>query len=65
MKKLFKDQSTKMICGVCSGLAQYFNIDPTIVRIIWVVASLILVGIGGVLVYAACALILPDKSTIE
>ncbi len=64
MKKLFKDSQTKMICGVCSGLAQYFNIDPTLVRIIWVLVSLITCGIIGIIAYVIFALILPDKSTL-
>ena len=35
-KKLRKSKTEKKICGVCGGIAEYFNIDPTIVRLIWV-----------------------------
>ncbi|MCD8007231.1 MAG: PspC domain-containing protein [Oscillospiraceae bacterium] len=65
MKKLCKDRSNKMICGVCAGIAEYFGIDPTVVRVIWALATLILALFVGIIAYIVCALILPDKSTIE
>ena len=42
-KRLYRNVNDKMLCGVCSGLADYFNIDPTLVRLAWVV----LVALGG------------------
>lgn len=59
MKKLTKSTSNKMICGVCSGFAKYFDIDPTIVRLIW--ALLVLCAGTGVLAYIICAIIMPDS----
>lgn len=53
-KKLYKSPNKK-ICGVCAGIADYFNIDPTLVRLIAVCASLFSIGIG-VLVYLIFAL---------
>ena len=47
MKKLYKSNN-RMICGVCAGVAEYFGIDPTIVRLIW--AALALSG-TGILLY--------------
>ena len=56
-KKLIKGE--KKIFGVCSGLANYLDIDPTVMRIIFVLAFL---GFGvGLLVYIVMALIMPDK----
>ncbi|MEK6781342.1 MAG: PspC domain-containing protein [Bacteroidota bacterium] len=56
-KKLTKGD--KKIFGVCSGLANYFDIDPTIVRILFVIAFL---GFGmGLLIYIIMAVIMPDK----
>ena len=56
-KKLTKGE--KKIFGVCSGLANYLDIDPTVMRIIFVLAFL---GFGvGLLVYIVMALIMPDK----
>lgn len=61
MKKLTKSNN-KMICGVCSGWANYFGIDPTIVRLIW--AVLILCAGTGLLAYIICAIVMPDESTV-
>ena len=34
-KRIYKNREKKMLCGVCAGVAEYFDIDPTIVRVIW------------------------------
>ncbi len=57
MKKLYRDTANEMIAGVCSGVAKYLNVDPTIVRIIW--ACAVLFAGGGLLLYIICALIIP------
>ena len=62
MKKLYKIEQGKKLCGVCGGIAEYFNIDPSIVRLLWVVFS-IMYG-AGLLVYIIAALILPRKSDV-
>lgn len=57
MKKLQKSNK-KIICGVCAGVAEYFNIDPTIVRLLMIIA--VILGFGtGVLIYILAALIMP------
>ena len=60
-KRIFKSRDNKMICGVCAGIADYFNIDPSIVRVLW--AVLALAAGTGVLAYIACAIILPEGDT--
>lgn len=60
-KHLYKSRNNKMICGVCAGIADYFNIDPSIVRVLW--AVLALAAGTGVLAYIACAIILPEGDT--
>lgn len=60
-KPLYKSRNNKMICGVCAGIADYFNIDPSIVRVLW--AVLALAAGTGVLAYIACAIILPEGDT--
>lgn len=60
-KRLYKSRNDKMICGVCAGIADYFNIDPSIVRVLW--AVLALAAGTGVLAYIACAIILPEGDT--
>ena len=57
-KRLYKDVSNKMLCGVCSGVAKYFKLDPTIVRLGLVAFSLL--GGAGVLTYIVCAIVIPD-----
>ncbi len=62
MKRLYKIEQGKKLAGVCGGIAEYFNVDPTLVRIAWVIASL---AFGcGLLAYLLCAIIMPSKSEI-
>ncbi len=58
-KKLFRSKSNKKICGVCGGLAEYFNMDATIVRLVAVVLTL--AGGCGVLAYIIAAFIIPEN----
>ena len=57
-KKLYRNTSNKIIVGVCSGLAEYIGIDPTVVRLIWALIGL--TG-AGILAYLVAALIIPEK----
>ena len=57
-KRLYRSRKDRMICGVCGGIAKYFNIDPTLVRLAFVLISM---GAGsGVLAYIVAAIIIPD-----
>ncbi|CDF58834.1 PspC domain-containing protein [Thermobrachium celere] len=56
-KKLYRSRTDRMIAGVCGGIAKYFDIDPTIVRLFWVFATL--VGGSGILAYIVCAIVIP------
>jgi len=58
-KKLYKSTINKKLCGVCGGIAEYFDIDPTIVRLIWVAVTLC--GGAGLLAYIIAALIIPSQ----
>ena len=60
-KKLFRSTSEKMLCGVCGGLAEYFDIDPTLVRVGYVFLSLFSAAFPGLLLYIVMALIVPVK----
>ena len=59
MKRLTRSASDRMLAGVCAGIGAYFGIDPTLVRIGWVVFCLL--GGSGVLAYLLCALIIPEE----
>lgn len=61
-KKLYKCRNDKKLCGVCAGIAKFFGLDPTIVRLIWVLAVL-LAGCGVVL-YIAAALVMPEEPIV-
>jgi phage shock protein PspC (stress-responsive transcriptional regulator) len=56
-KRLYKSNNKK-ICGVCAGIAEYFDIDPTIVRLIW--AAFTLAGGSGIIIYIIAALVMDD-----
>ena len=58
-KKLYKSNKDKKLDGVCAGFAEYFNIDPTLVRLLWVAFSL--AGGAGVLFYLIAALVMPRR----
>lgn len=58
-KRLYRVNEGKILCGVCMGLSEYFEIDVTIVRLIWVFISLVYGS--GILLYIIAALIMPIK----
>lgn len=60
MKSLTKSQENKMVAGVCGGLGRYFNIDPALLRVGFVVATVFGVGMPIVL-YAVLAAVLPQE----
>lgn len=56
-KKLTKS-SNRMICGVCAGIGEYLGIDPTVVRLLWVIFTFM--GGAGLLAYIVAAIIIPE-----
>lgn len=58
-KKLYRTNQGKVIAGVCGGIAEYLNIDPTVIRLIWALVGLM--GGFGVIGYIVAALIIPVK----
>ena len=62
-KKIYKIEEGKKLDGVCGGFAEYLNIDPTLVRLIW---ALVTLGTGGLglIGYIVCAVIMPRKSEV-
>jgi len=59
MKQLYKSNTNKKVAGVCGGIGEYFDIDPTLVRLGFVALSF-LAG-GGLAVYIIAAIIMPDR----
>lgn len=59
MNRLMKCESDRMICGVCSGVARYLNIDATVVRLIWAILAFSGFGVAA---YIVAAIIMPSDS---
>lgn len=59
MQKKLKRSQNKMISGVCAGIAEYFEFDPTLVRIAYVLLSIFSAGFPGLLLYIILAIIMP------
>lgn len=57
-KRLYKSKKNKVLCGVCGGIAEYFNVDPTLVRLGWIVFCAL--GGSGLLAYIIAAVIIPN-----
>ena len=59
MKKLYRSRSNKIVAGVCGGIGEYFNVDPTLIRLGFVALSFMLGG--GLLVYIIAAIVIPAE----
>ena len=57
VKKLYRSRDKRMIWGICGGLGQYFDIDPTIVRVVWVLT--LFLGGWGILAYIILRFVIP------
>ena len=62
MKKLYKAENGKILAGVCQGISEYLNIDPTVVRLIWILFTACYGA--GIVAYIICALIFPSKNNV-
>lgn len=61
-KKLYRSMMNKKICGVCGGIGEYFDIDPTVIRLAWVLFALL--GGSGLLAYIICAIVIPQNNQL-
>ena len=58
-KKLYRSRENRMLAGVCGGIAEYLEMDPTVIRLIWVI--LCAFAGSGVLAYSISAIIVPEE----
>lgn len=58
-RKLYRSRSDRMLAGVCGGLAAYFNIDSTVVRLVFAIG--VFVGLLTLIVYAVCWILVPEE----
>lgn len=59
-KRLYRSRTDRRLWGVCGGIGEYFNIDPVIVRLMWILFTL--AGGGGIIAYIIAYLIVPEQS---
>ena len=64
MKKLYRS-SNRILAGVCGGLAEYLDVDPTLIRVIYAALSLFAVGFPGVLLYIILMILMPNYNQID
>jgi phage shock protein PspC (stress-responsive transcriptional regulator) len=63
MKKLYRSINNKILGGVCGGIGEYFDVDPTIVRLLWIL--FIFAGGSGIIAYIVAWLIVPKQPRIK
>ena len=61
--RLYKSSVDKKLCGVCAGVAEYFELDPTVVRLAW--AAFTILGGCGIIAYIIAAIVMPTKENNE
>lgn len=61
MKELKRSRTDRMVAGVCGGIGEYLDIDPNVIRLIWVIVTVFTVGVG-VLAYLLAWLIIPEET---
>jgi phage shock protein PspC (stress-responsive transcriptional regulator) len=62
MKQLYRSKNDRMLGGVCAGLGEHFDIDPTVIRLVWAVITVLSIG-TGVLVYIIAWILIPEEES--
>jgi phage shock protein PspC (stress-responsive transcriptional regulator) len=60
MNKLYRSKKNKIIAGICGGIGEYFKVDPTLIRLLWVLISVMGMG-SGVVAYIIAWIIIPEE----
>ena len=61
VKRLYRSKKNKVFAGICGGIGEYTGVDPVIIRLIWVVATLLTGVLLGVIAYLISYLIIPER----
>lgn len=64
MKKLYRS-SNRILAGVCGGIAEYFDVDPTLIRVVFAVLTLFSAAFPGLLLYIIMMILIPNYNQIE
>ena len=59
MKRIYRSRQDRMVCGVCGGIAEYFDLDPSLVRLDWIIFSAM--GGSGFIAYIIAAIVIPSR----
>jgi phage shock protein C len=62
MKRLYRSKKERMLGGVCGGLGEHLDIDPTVIRLIWAVVTVLSLG-TGIIVYILAWILIPEEDT--
>jgi phage shock protein C len=62
MKQLYRSKNNRMLGGVCAGLGEHLDVDPTVIRLIWAVVSVLSIG-TGIFIYILAWIIIPEEDT--
>lgn len=65
MKRLYKSSTDKKLDGVCAGVAEYMEVDPTLIRLIYVLLTMFTAVVPGLIAYVILALIIPRESEVK
>ena len=63
-RRLTRSNRNKMIAGVCGGLAEYLNVDPTVMRVLYVLVSILSVAFPGIIAYVILMLLMPPPEEV-
>ncbi|CDA20926.1 phage shock protein C PspC [Bacteroides sp. CAG:144] len=64
VKRLYRSSDNRVFAGICGGLGEYFDVDPTVVRVVYVLLSL-LTAFMGILLYIILLFVIPNRPRIE
>lgn len=64
-RRLYRSVTNKKLSGVCGGLGEYFHLDPTVVRIFWIVGTIVSQILPGIIAYIIMAFVVPEKTELE
>jgi len=61
MKKLTRSTSDRWVAGICGGIGEYFEIDPNVIRVLWVIITVLTGFVAGIIIYILLWIILPEQ----
>jgi phage shock protein C len=64
MKRLYRSKKDRILGGVCAGLGEHLDVDPTVIRLIWAVVSVLSVG-TGIVIYILAWIIIPEEGSLD